>query len=1447
MEILSASSQIQKMLAAYIEEQNMEKILSFVTPDICWKENEEVHLHGWQELEEFLKTVLVSPKSNILSILEIIEGEKIEEKQTVYGTFVLMKQCVSQSCFCFWMTFEAQCRWNGSYCLVSSIHFSDLLENSKTETGLPPGILSRVPHKLEQDMMETFAQSIPSGVLLRYPYGDFPLYSISNRLLEYLGYSYEEYFSITKGDPSLCIHPEDRAKVFEKMRDSLSRHQEYQIRYRVYRKNNTYSWVLERGKWLQVSDKCTWVLSLLFSIDDSMQLQNQLLQGQKSLDLFYSIMGSGIAKIAADDRYTLLFATDRFYTLLGYTQKEMEREFQNQMARVICPEDLPYVTHKEQLFRKDLQQRMTLTFRFVKKSGDFQWVRLDAAKTDETYHGHSVYYCFYTDIHQEMQRINQRYLEDLSSYNGLMEVVLIVSSDSDRRFLYAGKSLSMFLGYTDDKQFLEDTRQGLSFFLCPEDRQHAEQNMKKQLQHSSHYEVEYRIRKQDGSYFWVMERGNRIEEFPGQSVLVCILVNDLQRRTIDSTLLMENEYAQDVSQLGKSLLWSYDFSKKTHPYIPLAQIHSQDKENVEKFFELCRKGKEPPSLEFRGKEKDISPLHWYRIFGVILKDECGIPTQAVGHIEDIQLEKEQSARLELATHCDSMTGLYHMTYMHQELDRFLQQFGEEVNGAFFIMDIDDFSRINQSLGHIFGDAVLGDIAKVLQRLLPEDSLISRISGDNFAFFLRIADQKEQEQAALKIQKEIAEVYTGDLQENGLTCSMGVACYPSCGNSFLSLFQAADAALYRAKQQGKNRIVWCKTSFKQEKSRLLPFYLGSEEANQMVRLADNRYSQFLNWAMSLLSTTKDFSSAIQLLLQHLCQEFEIEGAYIVEPSVDEEHFIVSHVYTNSPSPWPIGRNQKLRRYHWEELAKTLKERGYAVNKDFVSLPLNEVESAWRDVMLAHESFLQLPMYGHDDMLTGFLVVLASDGNYVWQEKQIKWLQQICVGLNPYLMKNQFLARTDYLLNFDPLTRLPFLSHFKQEAQQILEESSETHYAVTYLDIYNFKFINDTYGFTVGDDILRQIGNMIQPKNQERYVCSGRVGDDNFVTLGLCEPGHIEEYQEFVNAFHDQISWAVKETYPGIELHINAGICEVGAETRDITQAIDNANEARKTIGIWSENISRVFDKDIRHRLDIEREMANSMHYALEHGEFQVYLQPKVYLQDEALSGAEALVRWQRPQGMIFPDAFIPFFEKNGFIIQLDLYMCEQVLKTLHRWKKKFGGNLPLLSVNLSRLHGGNPGSVENILALTKKYEIEPSLLEFELTESAVSENKNIYRMMQTLKGAGYHTSIDDFGSGYSSLNILDSIPASIIKLDKTFLHETEEGNHRVVIKYIIAMVKEIGMKVICEGVETQEQAIFLRSVGCDMAQGYYYAKPMPLKDFEKQYMAVHHQIHPEDTM
>ena len=127
----------------------------------------------------------------------------------------------------------------------------------------------------------------------------------------------------------------------------------------------------------------------------------------------------------------------------------------------------------------------------------------------------------------------------------------------------------------------------------------------------------------------------------------------------------------------------------------------------------------------------------------------------------------------------------------------------------------------------------------------------------------------------------------------------------------------------------------------------------------------------------------------------------------------------------------------------------------------------------DVMLAHESFLQLPMYGHDDMLTGFLVVLASDGNYVWQEKQIKWLQQICVGLNPYLMKNQFLARTDYLLNFDPLTRLPFLSHFKQEAQQILEESSETHYAVTYLDIYNFKFINDTYGFTVGDDILRQI--------------------------------------------------------------------------------------------------------------------------------------------------------------------------------------------------------------------------------------------------------------------------------------------------------------------------------------------------------------------------------------
>ncbi|MEG0115771.1 MAG: EAL domain-containing protein, partial [Hydrogenoanaerobacterium sp.] len=225
-------------------------------------------------------------------------------------------------------------------------------------------------------------------------------------------------------------------------------------------------------------------------------------------------------------------------------------------------------------------------------------------------------------------------------------------------------------------------------------------------------------------------------------------------------------------------------------------------------------------------------------------------------------------------------------------------------------------------------------------------------------------------------------------------------------------------------------------------------------------------------------------------------------------------------------------------------------------------------------------------------------------------------------------------------------------------------------------------------------------------------------------------------------------------------------------------------------------------------------------------------------DGKIVGAEALIRWNHPQkGLIPPIMFVPIFEKNGFIKKIDLYVFEQTCQMFARWRNAGFGDIPItVSVNLSRLHIHNTNLAEQLLEITQKYEIDPSLIELELTESMVFYNTvELIDTMHKLKSVGFKISVDDFGSGYSSLNLLKDLPADILKLDKAFLDglESSDSNNagQMIIKKIIEMAQCLNLITVAEGVETAEQVKMLTQMGCNIAQGYYYAKPMPMKEFE----------------
>ncbi len=241
----------------------------------------------------------------------------------------------------------------------------------------------------------------------------------------------------------------------------------------------------------------------------------------------------------------------------------------------------------------------------------------------------------------------------------------------------------------------------------------------------------------------------------------------------------------------------------------------------------------------------------------------------------------------------------------------------------------------------------------------------------------------------------------------------------------------------------------------------------------------------------------------------------------------------------------------------------------------------------------------------------------------------------------------------------------------------------------------------------------------------------------------------------------------------------------------------------------------------------------MYGALERNEFEVYMQPKVDLKTGEISGAEALVRWNHPElGLLNPIRFIPIFEKNGFITKLDKFVFDQVCLYLRSWLN-LGYHVVPVSVNVSRIHFLNANFVHDYNKIKENYNIPDNLIEIEITESVVFSNEKedeIFTVMRKFRNDGFDISMDDFGSGYSCLGLLKDMPIDTLKLDKIFLEHIEDYSSQIIVNNIVNMAKNLNLNVISEGVETDMQVDFLRDIGCDMAQGFIFEKPIPISEF-----------------
>ncbi|MCM1334078.1 MAG: EAL domain-containing protein [Bacteroides sp.] len=389
-------------------------------------------------------------------------------------------------------------------------------------------------------------------------------------------------------------------------------------------------------------------------------------------------------------------------------------------------------------------------------------------------------------------------------------------------------------------------------------------------------------------------------------------------------------------------------------------------------------------------------------------------------------------------------------------------------------------------------------------------------------------------------------------------------------------------------------------------------------------------------------------------------------------------------------------------------------------------------------------------------------------------------------------------------------------------------SSTNCALLSLDVDKFKEVNDTVGFEGGNDILKKLAKIIS-RNLGANDLFARSSADRFYLL--VDYREKDDLIDLVNRLISDIDYQITI----MRIIVSIGIYLIVDRTVSVHTAADRADIARSSVKTHKESIYRFFESSMLENIRQEHFIETIMDTALERREFLVYLQPKVSLDDVNLvTGAEALVRWKHDGKIIPPGQFIPLFERNGFVTKLDFYMFREVCRIQRKWQS-MGRELKLISVNMSRAHLRNPDFVQTLVDYCKEFEIDPKYFEIEITESAAFENIDILMTVFTqIKEAGFHVSIDDFGTGYSSLNMLKDLPVDVLKIDRSFLTEeaSETENASKIIGSVVSLATALDISTICEGIETKEQASLLTKLGCDMAQGFFFAKPMPIDDFEK---------------
>ena len=690
------------------------------------------------------------------------------------------------------------------------------------------------------------------------------------------------------------------------------------------------------------------------------------------------------------------------------------------------------------------------------------------------------------------------------------------------------------------------------------------------------------------------------------------------------------------------------------------------------------------------------------------------------------------------------------------------------SSAFILFDFDGFSKIKDTFGNKKSEEILSIILKKILRSLKPSDIIGQIDEDTFLVCIRNVSSMA---IIERITKHIVLLCRNTMQ-NGilLSAGVGVARTPNDGITFEEIYEKCTQAMHEAKRRGGDCFV---------------IYEDFAAQNQSQK----------NWAKS---TGKRYDSDRiarsynhNMLIIYDCKKQTYDYTYFVKEQFSADF--------DSRPLWQIFKDDKITT---EQSALKLKKK----LEDFIAL----------DRPYAH--FTELYLENAEQVWKWYRV------GFVCSEPGTK----ITISFTDISDEIAFHRRLTLMTEYDELTGLENRSSFCHNVEEILEKNPElvdsSQLALVYIDIFKFKAINDIYGTAEGDRLLIYLAALLTDVTRDFGVAC-RVGSDSFAVLLKADS---ERTKELVNLILD--SFSNYDLF--FEVSCYAGIYMTTKEKLSADAMIDRAALAQSSIrGNYTERFC-FYKESMRNEMLSEQEITGIMNTALHEKQFVVYYQPQYNHSSGKLVGAEALVRWNHPEkGLVQPGMFIPIFENNGFITKLDLYVFENVCAFL---KYSIDNKLSIVTVstNFSRHDIFKNDFIDNLEFIRKKYNVPAEYIRVEITESAtVGGSQYVNEVIKKLHDCGYIVEMDDFGSGYSSLNVLKDIDFDIVKLDMKFLSSESDNNRGgTILSSVVRMAQWLDMPVIAEGVENVNQADFLNSIGCDYIQGFLYSRPLPEKHY-----------------